>query len=326
MSTLYPLKFKSISKETVWGGNRLQALWNKPFPENKKIGESWELSGIQGHLSVVSNGFLKGNNLEELVEIYMGELVGEKTYEQFGVEFPLLIKLIDATETLSVQVHPDDATAIERHNAYGKTEMWYVLNADPGAGVYVGFNRNLSAQELYTQIQNGTFQDTLHFEEVFEGSVFVIPAGRIHAIGKGVVLAEIQQTSDITYRIYDWGRENNPATSRDMHLDMAIDVVDYRYHEQYKTPYKVSKNTPTNITSCPYFTANLLDIDHPIDRDFTRKDSFVIYMCLKDEVTLKYAQGSEKFVKGESMLIPATIEEFTLSPAGNAKLLEVYID
>ncbi len=326
MTTLYPFKFKPIAKETVWGGNKLQRLWNKPFPEDKKIGESWELSAVQRNVSAVSNGFLKGNSLEELIEIYLGELVGEKVYEQFGVEFPLLIKLIDASETLSVQVHPDDATALERHDAYGKTEMWYVLDAAPGAGLYVGFNRNLSAQELYERTQNGSLQEVLHFEKVSPGDVFFIPAGRIHAIGKGVVLAEIQQTSDITYRVYDWGRENNPATAREMHLDLAIDVLDYRYHEDCKTPYKPEKGKAVNLATCPYFTTNLLTIENSCERDFSEKDTFVVYMCLHGDVTVKYAQGSEKISKGETILIPAAIDNFMLIPSGNTRLLEVYIE
>ena len=326
MTTLYPFKFKPIGKETVWGGHRLQTLWNKPFPSYKKIGESWELSAVQGNVSIVSNGFLKGNNLEELIEIYLGELVGEKIYEQFGVEFPLLIKLIDATESLSAQVHPDDATAMERHEAYGKTEMWYVLDAAPEAGLYIGFNRNISANELYERARKGTLEEALHFEKAFPGNVFYIPAGRIHAIGQTVMLVEIQQTSDITYRVYDWGRENNPATARDMHLELAIDVLDYQYREQCKIVYKQEKNKVVPLVNCPYFTTNLLTLDKACHRDFSEKDSFVVYLCLQGTVNLKYAQGIETISKGETVLVPAAINEFNLIPTADTRLLEVYID
>jgi mannose-6-phosphate isomerase len=322
---LYPLKFKPQPKETVWGGHKLNALLHKGFPAGKKIGESWELSGVQKNLSVVANGYLKGNNIEELAEIYMGELLGDKLYEQFSTEFPLLIKFIDAADTLSVQVHPNDAVAAERHNAYGKTEMWVVLAAEPGAGLYVGFREQLTAQAFYEHTQKGTLPNVLNFEKVAPGDVFFIPAGRIHAIGKGVLLAEIQQTSDITYRVYDWGREYNPATARDMHIDLAIDVIDYTPSNQYKTTYAPQRNAPVNVAGCPYFTTNLLDLDRAVERPLLQRDSFVIYICLDGTAALSCKGGQETIAKGETVLVPAAIADIRLQPAPEARLLEVYV-
>jgi mannose-6-phosphate isomerase len=325
VNTLYPLKFKPQPKETVWGGHKLNALLHKSFPTEKKIGESWELSGVRKNLSVVTNGYLKGNNIEELAEVYMGELLGDKVYEQFNVEFPLLIKFIDASDTLSVQVHPNDAVAAERHNAYGKTEMWVVLAAEPGAGLYIGFKEQLTAQAFYAHTQKGTLPEVLNFEQVAPDDVFFIPAGRIHAIGKGVLLAEIQQTSDITYRVYDWGREYNPATSRDMHIDLAIDVIDYAPSNQYKTTYARQRNESVNLAACPYFTTNLLDIDRAVERPLLQRDSFVIYICLEGAASLSCKGVQENIAKGETMLVPAAIADIRLQPAPEARLLEVYV-
>ncbi|MDR0296152.1 MAG: class I mannose-6-phosphate isomerase [Prevotellaceae bacterium] len=321
---LYPLKFKPIAKEIVWGGSRLARLLGKPFDAGKKIGESWELSGVQKSLSQVANGFLKGNNIEELVEIYMGELVGEKVYEQFGMEFPLLVKLIDATETLSVQVHPDDETAAQRHNAYGKTEMWYVLDAAPDAGVYVGFNQPLGAHSFYEHTVKNTLPEQLNFEQVQPGDVFFIPAGSIHAIGKGVMLVEIQQTSDITYRVYDWGREHNPATAREMHLDLAIDVLNYTAQHDYKTSYLLKKNNLVELVNCPYFITNLLEIDSTAGRPLLGRDSFVIYLCIEGALSVDCLGMKETLRKGETLLVPACIADIHLKPEEKAKVLEIY--
>jgi mannose-6-phosphate isomerase len=325
MTSLYPLKFKPQAKATVWGGNKLRTLFNKSFPAAGKIGESWELSAVQRSLSVVTNGFLKGNTIEELTEVYLGELVGEKNYDRFGIEFPVLVKLIDAAETLSVQVHPDDETARIRHNAYGKTEMWHVLQADSGAGLYVGFNRHLTATEFYDRVQNNTLLETLNFVEVKPGDTFFITPGTIHAIGKGIVLAEIQQTSDITYRIYDWGREHDPATARAMHVEQAIDIIDYAKKTEAKIDYAARTNEPVELVDSPYFVTNLVTINRPLARNLSGNGSFVIYVCTDGAATIQYANGSETVAKGETLLIPAAIADFTLLPAPDAKLLETYL-
>ncbi|MDR1680941.1 MAG: class I mannose-6-phosphate isomerase [Prevotellaceae bacterium] len=325
MTSLYPLKFKPQPKTSVWGGHKLCTLFNKPFPADDKIGESWEISGVQGYVSVVANGFLKGNTIEEVIEIYLGELLGDRLYDQFGVEIPVLVKLIDASETLSVQVHPDDATARERHNAYGKTEMWYILQADEGAGLYVGFNRNLSPAELYERVSRNTLIEALNFVPVEPGDMFFIAPGTIHAIGQGIVLAEIQQTSDITYRVYDWGREHNPATARDMHLDMAIDVIDYTRRTDVKTLYEHRPNTPVALARSLHFITNLLEIDRPLERNLSDNDSFVIYICLEGSATIEYPFGNESIIKGETLLIPAIMSDVTVIPQPAARLLETYL-
>lgn len=325
MKSLYPLKFKPQPKTRIWGGNKLSKLLNKPFPDGEKIGESWELSAVQGNLSVVTNGFLKGNTIEELIEVYLGELTGDRLYEQYGVEFPVLVKLIDASETLSVQVHPDDATALERHNAYGKTEMWHVLQADEGAGLYVGFNRPTTPAELYERVQRNTLTDILNFVAVQPGDTFFIAPGTIHAIGKGIVLAEIQQTSDITYRVYDWGREHHPATAREMHLDLAIDVIDYNPLATAKTACDRRPNSPVLLARSPYFITNLLELDRPLERPLTAHDSFVVYLCLDGHATLHCAGGSETLATGETLLVPAAIADITLRPEPSTRLLEIYM-
>ncbi len=325
MASLYPLKFKPQPKATVWGGNKLATLFRKPFSAGEKTGESWELSAVQGSLSVAGNGFLKGNNIEELAEIYMGELVGEKVYEHYGVELPLLFKLIDASETLSVQVHPDDEVARTRHDAYGKTEMWYVLHADENAALYVGFNRPITAADFYERVQNNTLVEVLNKEKVKAGDAFFIPPGTIHAIGKGIVLAEIQQTSDITYRVYDWGREHDPSTAREMHVEEAIDVLDYVPQKSAKVNYNEVLNVPVMLARSPYFTTHLLMINRPVARDLTEVDSFVIYFCIEGKATIQYHGGHETIECGETLLVPAAIADYTLEPSPTAKLLESYV-
>ncbi|MDR0560632.1 MAG: class I mannose-6-phosphate isomerase [Prevotellaceae bacterium] len=324
---LYPLKFKPVYKERVWGGNKIEKILGRVKNSNKNIGESWELSSVGGSLSVVSNGFLKGNNIQEIVEIYMGEIVGEKIYEKFGIEFPLLFKYIDSSELLSVQVHPDDATAMERHRAYGKTEMWYVLDADDDSQIYVGFNREIDKEEFKTRVKNSTLLEVLNVEKVEKGDVYFLPSGRIHALGKGLLIAEIQQTSDITYRIYDWGRENNPATAREMHTQLAEDVIDYGYCEKYVTEYVPKQNKPSELVKCPYFTTNLLSLTQKTERDYAATDSFVVYMCIDGQAELLCNNGvSENISRGETVLIPAVIDYVNINPRTDVKLIEVYIE
>jgi mannose-6-phosphate isomerase len=320
---LYPLKFRTIYKEMVWGGSRLHTALHKDVEADKKVGESWELSGVQGNLSVVTNGFLAGNNIEELAEVYLGELMGDKVYEKFGVEFPLLVKFIDANEALSVQVHPGDELAAQRHHAYGKTEMWYVLDAEPDAELIVGFNRDADLNALLAHVESSTLAEILNAEKVRAGDAFFIPAGTIHAIGKGMLIAEIQQTSDITYRVYDWGR-NLP--SRPLHIELAKDVIDFRAANDSKIVPRHAPNEPVELVSCAYFTTNLLQLDKPVLRSYTDFDSFVIYVCTQGSAIVSCAGQSEKIVRGETMLIPAIIaDEVNIEPNGGAEVLEVYV-
>ncbi|MDR2466778.1 MAG: class I mannose-6-phosphate isomerase [Prevotellaceae bacterium] len=323
---LYPLKFKPIYKERIWGGEKLKSVI-KRHPENdKKIGESWELSSVEGDLSIVANGFLEGNDIRELTEIYMGDLVGEKIYEKFGIEFPLLFKLIDSAERLSVQVHPNDDFALERHRAYGKTEMWYVLDADENSRIYVGFNRRIDSDEFRTRTANGSLTEVINVEDAKPGDVFFLPAGRIHAIGEGLLIAEIQQTSDVTYRIYDWGRENNPATAREMHTELAEDVIDYEPCRTYKTRYAAKTEGVSELAKCSYFTVNLLSASKPTERDYSALDSFVVYMCAEGAALLECDGITESISKGETVLIPALTDSVNIVPEPSAKLLEVYVE
>ena len=327
MNNLYPLKFTPICKDKIWGGHKLHELLNKQFPELPNCGESWEISGVQNDISVVSNGFLKGNNLEELIEVYMGDLVGEKVYEKFGEEFPLLIKFIDANDDLSIQVHPNDEMAMERHDSYGKTEMWYVVQADPGAKLIAGFNRKINKAEYLEYFKNGQLEEILNYEEVKEGDVFFMPAGRVHAIGKGIVVAEIQQTSDVTYRIYDFKRLDSQGNERELHTDLAVDAIEYRHESSYRTQYQSVSNQSVKLVECPYFTTNLLPLTTNVERDFTELDTFVIYTCLDGNCAINWEDQSVEITKGDSILVPAQISNFTLSVQNgdSAKLLEVYL-
>lgn len=326
MEGLYPLKFTPIFKDKIWGGNKIKSILNKDFGNLPNCGESWELSGVEGNVSVVSNGYLAGNTLEELLEVYMGDLAGDEVYENFGNEFPLLIKFIDANDDLSIQVHPDDEMAAERHNSYGKTEMWYVMQADQGSKLQSGFNQQVDQEKYLDKLEKVELTDILNFEEVTVGDVFFIPAGRVHAIGKGILLAEIQQTSDITYRIYDYDRRDDQGNPRELHTDLALDAIDFTLFSEYKTKYLPKPNESVELVSCQYFTTNVLDVDRVVEKDFNKLDSFVIYICLDGELVIETESGNETIKKGETILLPASIENVLLKPAtASAKLLEVYI-
>jgi len=326
MSGLYPIKFNPIYLEKIWGGQRIKTLLNKDFGNLNNCGESWELSGVEGNISIVSNGFLEGNDLNERIEIYMGELVGDKVYEQFGTEFPLLIKFIDAQDDLSVQVHPNDALSKERHNAFGKTEMWYVVDAAEGALINSGFSQPVDKLKYIESVEKGTLIDILKYDEAKPGDVFFIPAGRTHAIGKGCMVAEIQQTSDVTYRIFDYNRPDDKGNLRELHTELAIDAIDYSYLPEYKTKYQPELNKSVELAMCKYFTTNLLEFNQHLEKDYHNLDSFVIYITLEGSYQIETAEGIEQVEKGETVLVPASIESLELKPvSGSVKLLEVYI-
>jgi mannose-6-phosphate isomerase len=326
MEGLYPLKFAPIYLDKIWGGNKIKTILNKDFGNLPNCGESWEVSGCEGHVSIVSNGDLAGNSLEELVEVYMGDLVGDKVFENFGIEFPLLIKFIDAADDLSIQVHPGDELALERHNAAGKTEMWYVLQADQGSKLQSGFNQQVDQKKYLEKLEQLELTDILNFEEVTSGDVFFIPAGRIHAIGKGILLTEIQQTSDVTYRIYDYDRRDANGNFRELHTELALDAIDWMQSPKYKTNYKPKLNESVRLVKCSYFTTNLIELNQTIEKDYNKLDSFVIYIGLEGELQIETDSGSESLQKGETILIPASIENVLLKPkSATVKLLEVYI-
>ena len=325
MDFLYPLKFEPIFKEKIWGGNKLNTILGKDLYQDKKIGESWEISGVKDNISVVSNGKLAGNNLQELVEIYMGDLVGDKVFEKFGIEFPLLVKLIDANKVLSIQVHPDDELARKRHNAFGKTEMWYIVQADTNSDIITGFKQEINKEQYQKYFREGQLTQILNIENAEAGEVFFIPAGRVHATGKGILLAEIQQTSDITYRIYDWDRKDKNGNSRELHTELALDAIDFSTYDNYKTPYKKTKNQSVSIAECEYFHTDILNFNKPIEKDYSLIDSFVIIMCLKGGLLLYYKTDKEQVNHGETVLIPASLDNIIFEPLGESKILEVFI-
>ena len=325
MNELYPLKFQPIIKEIIWGGEKLKTLLNKDTGIVEKAAESWEISAIQDSISVVSNGYLAGNNLEEIIEIYMGDLVGDKIYEIFGIEFPLLIKYIDAQDYLSIQVHPDDKLARERHNAYGKSEIWYIVQAEEGASLISGFSKEVNKEIYLKHFKEKTLKNILNTEIVKPGDVFYIPAGRVHAIGPGILLAEIQQTSDVTYRIYDWDRKDKNGKGRELHTDLALDAIDYKFHKNYKTTYPKKLNKTENLIKTKHFTTNIIQFDKILEKDYSAIDSFIIYMCSEGSFTLDYKHDTLKVNKGDTILIPATLKEQVLLPDKKCTLLEVYI-
>lgn len=326
MNRIYPLKFRPVIKDKIWGGERLKNVLNKKT-KTSKAGESWEISGYPGSISRVSNGFLAGNNLQELIEVYMGDLVGEGVFEKFGTMFPLLIKFIDANDVLSIQVHPDDKLASKLFGSYGKTEMWYILEAGEDGEIITGFSKKVTKDEYLSHLNNKTLPDILNKEKVRSGDVFFIPPGRVHSIGAGILLAEIQQTSDATLRIYDFNRLDESGKLRPLHNDKAIDAIDFNVYPSYRTEYIDETNVPSKVLSCRYFTTNFNRIDKPLKKDYLTLDSFVIFICLDGKASVNYYGGSsEKLVKGETMLIPAEMSEITIVPDGEVKLLEVYIE
>jgi mannose-6-phosphate isomerase len=325
MPDLYPLKFKTIFKEKIWGGQKIKTLLGKDFGELANCGETWEISGVKGNVSVVKEGPLEGRQLQSLVEEYKDKLVGGKSYEKYGNEFPLLVKFIDANDDLSVQVHPDDALAARRHDSYGKTEMWYIFQADDGAKLNSGFNRPLTREQYLEYFRQGKLMDILNIEDVRKDDVYFLPAGRVHFIGKGCLLAEIQQSSDVTYRMYDFDRTDNSGNKRQLHTEESLDAIDFSYYDKYKTPYVDKTNEIVPLVSCKYFITNKLHYTQALDRDHSELDSFVIYVCMEGALSMKYGKGVIEITKGDAVLVPANIDEITMVPKGEFKMLESYI-
>ena len=320
---LYPIKFKPLYKYRIWGGNKLKSELNKDISENN-IGESWEISDVSGDKTVVENGPLNGKTLKEIIEYFRGDLLGNNVYKKFGSDFPLLIKFIDAKTPLSIQVHPSNEVAKTRHNSFGKNEMWYVMQADEGAKLIVGFDKKINTNEYKKHLENNSILSVMHHENVKKGDAFYIPTGRVHAIGAGVLLAEIQQTSDITYRIYDYDRvDKKTGEKRELHNELAVDVIDFEVHESYKTEYTLEKNKSNKLIHSAYFKTNILDINSFIERDYSDIDSFVIYMCVEGSVSIINREDTYLLNIGQTLLIPASIKNITLR-SEKAKVLEVY--
>ncbi|MDT0540844.1 type I phosphomannose isomerase catalytic subunit [Croceitalea sp. P059] len=320
---LYPLKFEPILKERLWGGTKLKEVLNKSI-ESDITGESWELSTVTGDVSVVANGDLKGNSLQDLINEYEDLLLGESVVQRFGREFPILIKFIDAKQDLSIQLHPNDQLAKERHDSFGKTEMWYIMDADPGSNLIVGFNKDVKKEEYKESVENDTLLDLLNYEAVEEGDTFFINTGKIHAIGAGVLLAEIQQTSDVTYRVFDFNRKDKNGNLRELHTDMALEAIDYSKKDDFKVNYERKINQSNQMVDCPYFKTNALHLTENLIQDIKTRDSFTILMCVKGGANIANDYGTCEIEKGETVLIPAsssTLEIITNS----AHLLEVTI-
>ena len=323
--SLYPLKFKTQAYEKIWGANRIKERFSKEDLKADKIGETWELSGVEGSESVVINGKYKDNNINELTEVFMDELVGDKVFQKYGNKFPLLFKLIDTSDYLSIQVHPDDEMAQQRHNSLGKTEMWYVVDSEEDSTIINGFNKDLTKEEYLNHLNNNTLREVLEEGKTQAGDTYFIPAGRVHAIGKNILLAEIQQSSDVTYRIFDWNRVDDEGNPRQLHTEEAVDVIDYSKIQNPKVDYKREINSTTQLVECPYFVCNLLWFDKIVEKAYVGIDSFVAYMVVEGAFAVHYNGEEVEVVRaGETILIPAIIEEVKLEPIVPSKALEVY--
>jgi len=317
---LYPLQFEPILKERIWGGTKLKTELGKPIVSNI-TGESWELSTVKGDVSVVANGELKGKDLNEVIKMDAEGLLGKKVYKQFGKEFPLLFKYLDAREDLSIQVHPNDALAKKRHNSFGKTEMWYVMQADKNARLIVGFKENSNAQEYVKHLEDNTLLSILDSVAVKKGDVFFLETGTVHAIGAGLVVAEIQQTSDITYRIYDFDRVDADGNKRELHVDLALEAINYNKVEAKKN-YLKKGNVANVMVDCQYFTTGFIPLEGTTEM---HKDgnSFTVYMCTEGAFDIKIEGAQYSYRKGDTVLVPASVKEFLLS--GTDYVLEIYI-
>ena len=323
---MYPLKFQPLLKSVVWGGDKI-VPYKGIESTAKNVGESWELSAVGGNESVVANGEFAGRNIVELIQEYKADLLGEKVYAESGDTFPILVKFIDARDDLSIQVHPDDELAAARHNgSKGKTEMWYVVKADEGAHLMSGMSQQITPEEYVRRIEDNTITDVLCDYKVKEGDVFFLPAGRVHSIGRGCFIAEIQQTSDITYRIYDFGRLGLDGKPRELHVEQSKDAVDYSVLDDYKTTYTPEPNKPVSLVECNYFKTNLLDLTETVEVPVKANDSFMIVICLEGEGTLTDSNGYTLNLKqGETVLVPAVTDHITFTPHHQLKILTCWI-
>lgn len=322
ISKLYPLKFKPIPQYRIWGGNKL----NEILPQDSQIenlGEIWCLSGISENVSVVENGELKGKNLNEIIEIYQEKLLGENTWGKFGNNFPLLMKFIDAAEPLSVQVHPNDEQAKRMHNSFGKSEMWYIIDAENDAELIIGFEDGITKTDYSEHLQNETLEEILHEIPIEKGDAIYIPAGRVHAIGKGIVLAEIQQTSDVTYRIYDYNRIDKDGKKRELHTDLALEAIDFNPIENIKTDYSKKKNEFSELINSPYFTTQIFEGNESVE--IHGNDELKIYICTEGKGKFKTENFETELKKYECLLIPAEISDYEIIPESNSTLIEVNV-
>ena len=316
----YPLQFTPILKGRIWGGNKLNTVLNKSITADAN-GESWELSTVKGDVSIVANGKWKGKSLMDLINEYPTDILGTEVYQRFGKEFPLLFKYLDAKEDLSIQVHPNDSLAKTRHGSFGKTEMWYIIQADLNSHIIAGF-KEYSNSDLYLEhVKNNTLLSTLNEVEVKSGDAFFIESGTVHSIGAGLVVAEIQQTSDVTYRLYDFDRIDSAGIKRELHVDLALEAINYNSLDT-KIEYSKETNAPNELVSCPYFTTNFIPLDGQV-AIVKSKQSFTVYMCVEGSFELTYDDVKVDYNKGDTVLIPASMNSFSIN--GKASILEIYI-
>lgn len=321
---LYPLRFKPVFCYRIWGGDKLRTVLHKEYRE-ESIGESWEISSVDGFETSVCEGPQKGKSLKQLIEEFEGDLLGNRVYKTFGHEFPLLIKYIDAAKPLSIQVHPNDQLARVRHDSFGKNEMWYVMQTDPGAELIIGFNREIDRKAYQDLLDSDRLMEVMNAQEVKAGDTFYIPTGRVHAIGAGVLLAEIQQTSDVTYRIFDYNRvDQKTGKKRDLHNELALDAIDFKRFDQYHTDYQKIENNASKMVHSPYFKTNFIALAGELKADHSGLDSFVIYMCVSGSAALEYQGTNYSLNLGETLLVPATCDHMVLK-GEQAEILEVSV-
>jgi len=316
----YPLQFQPIFKDRIWGGTKLKTVLNKPITSSI-TGESWELSTVDGDVSVIANGEFVGKSLTELIDAFPNEVLGTQVFEVFGKQFPLLFKYLDAREDLSIQVHPNDQLASARHNSFGKTEMWYVLQADAGSSIIVGFKKDSNSAEYIENLNGKTLLSLLDTIPVEVGDVFFLETGTVHAIGAGLLIAEIQQTSDITYRLYDFDRVDADGNTRALHIDLALDAINYDKIDA-KRSYQKHENTSNEMVDCNYFTTNYIPLSGTMKFEKDGR-SFHVYMCTEGDFTITQENVPYHYKKGDTILMPAAISIFEFT--GNASLLEIYI-
>jgi mannose-6-phosphate isomerase len=317
---IYPLLFKPIFKDRIWGGSKLKSLFGKEI-QSDQVGESWELSTVGNDVSIVADGPYQNLPLTDLIAKFPQEILGKKVFEQFGNQFPLLFKFLDASQDLSIQVHPNDELAQKRHNCFGKTEMWYIIQAEENARNIIGFKEDSSAKEYLQKLESKDLLSILSQEKVSKGDVFFLETGTVHAIGEGIVLAEIQQTSDITYRIYDWDRVDDKGNARELHLDLAMDAINYG-QTNTRRAYTQTENTENQIVQSHYFSVNYIPLNGQLALEHN-VDSFRVYMCTEGSFSVIYQGESYSFQKGNTILLPAVLNDYVLE--GKAELLEVFL-
>lgn len=325
-SNLYPILFEPNLHSVIWGGKKLPQ-WKQLTPCDH-IGESWEVSAVPSSPSVIANGMWKGHKLPDIIKQRPEEILGKEIASKYNNELPLLAKFIDANDNLSIQVHPNDEMAKREHNKSGKSEMWYIIDAKPGAYLYAGFKEEISPEEYKQKVADGTITDVLAKHSVNAGDVFYLPAGRVHAIGSGILLAEIQQSSDVTYRIFDYNRPGMDGKPRELHTQLAAQAIDYKVYDEYRTNYEQNNNAVNECLDTPYFSVRIINVETPKHRDLLKHDSFIILMCTEGNCTIRtrITKAEVTLSEGYSCLIPATIADYDIMPNGHTRIIETYID